>query len=315
MSDEKNIADGSGNERPAHLEEVQDDEIPDTESSLTEEKPQTTNEKPEPANMEVHHHPQLNHKAKPWREYLLEGLMIFLAVTLGFFAENLREHISESNHENEFAKELYTELKDDSVAASTKIYLRRQKEKDMDYLSSFFRDSALTNLPKELYPAFTTSLYIINSYAFEPRDGILSQLRNSGSLRYFKSVKLQKLLGDISVNINNVRYRNEQEYQYFASPIKPFMLKYFDWRWLDNLRKEDTTTSVLDVINHYRGSTRNHQQEMLNIASFDRKEASNLVLFYKQMLVSTRSLQLNSYIITNHQILQVLRENYSLENQ
>jgi hypothetical protein len=56
-----------------------------------------------------------------------------------------------------------------------------------------------------------------------------SQLRNSGSLRYFKSISLQKLLGDLSVCINNIRYRNEQEYQYFANPIKPFLLKYYDF--------------------------------------------------------------------------------------
>jgi len=38
--------------------------------------------------MEVHHHPDLNHKRKHFREYFLEFLMIFLAVTLGFFAYN-----------------------------------------------------------------------------------------------------------------------------------------------------------------------------------------------------------------------------------
>jgi hypothetical protein len=46
--------------------------------------------------MEVHH-PHLAHKEKPWKEYLLEGLMIFLAVSMGFIAENIREHISEQN--------------------------------------------------------------------------------------------------------------------------------------------------------------------------------------------------------------------------
>ena len=51
--------------------------------------------------MEVHHHPQLDHKGKPWKEYLLEGLMIFLAVTMGFIAENIREHISEKNKKKE----------------------------------------------------------------------------------------------------------------------------------------------------------------------------------------------------------------------
>ena len=43
-------------------------------------------------NMEVHHHP--NVEKKGLKEYFLEFLMIFLAVTMGFFAENLREDIS-----------------------------------------------------------------------------------------------------------------------------------------------------------------------------------------------------------------------------
>jgi hypothetical protein len=282
---------------------------------LVNDEPETNLPKPETDNMEVHHHPQLAHKPKPWKEYLLEGLMIFLAVTLGFFAENYRESITETHRENEFAKTLYAELLDDSSIAANKLSIRLEKEKDMDYLVGFLKDSVLTNLPKKFYPSFTTSLYLINSYAFEPKDGILSQLRNSGALRYFKSVALQKLLGDISVCINNMRYRNEQEYQFFASPIKPFLLKYYDWSWLDSLRKEDTAAIVLGVVNKYRQSNRDIKGKILNIASFDRGEAANLILFYKQMLVSTRGLQLNNYIITNHKILQVLRENYSLANE
>lgn len=41
--------------------------------------------------MEVHH-PHVPTHSKPWKEYLLEGLMIFIAVTLGYGAENIREH-------------------------------------------------------------------------------------------------------------------------------------------------------------------------------------------------------------------------------
>ena len=39
--------------------------------------------------MEVHHH---SHKPKNWKEYITEFVMLFAAVTLGFFAENIREH-------------------------------------------------------------------------------------------------------------------------------------------------------------------------------------------------------------------------------
>jgi len=48
----------------------------------------TTNHSPL-TNMEVHHHPDVEKKG--FKEYLLEGLMIFLAVTMGFFAESYRE--------------------------------------------------------------------------------------------------------------------------------------------------------------------------------------------------------------------------------
>ena len=128
-------------------------------------------------------------------------------------------------------------------------------------------------------------------------------------------MELLKLLGDISVNINNMRYRNDQEYQFFTSPIKQFLLKYYDWSWLDHVRGEDTTSNVLNVINAYRRSNRFYPAEILNISSLDRGEASNMVLFYKQMLVSTRSLQINNYIATNRRILQVLRDNYSLGDE
>jgi hypothetical protein len=263
--------------------------------------------------MEVHHHPQLEHKPKPWKEYLLEGLMIFLAVMLGFFAENLREHISDNNREKEFARALYAELSVDSVAAAEKYQLCMQKESDMDYLYHYFKDSSLTMLSHRFYPTFA-KFYIVNIYTFEPKDGILSQLKNSGSLRYFKSAELQKLLGDLTVAINNVRSRNDQEYQFFAGPLKPFLLKHFDFAWLDKLRQTaPPTRSLLNLIGPYLKSNRTINATILNIATLDRSEASNMAQFHKQMLESTRSLQLTDYIKINQKILQVLRKNYPLK--
>ncbi|HEY8783428.1 MAG TPA: hypothetical protein VIM16_17510 [Mucilaginibacter sp.] len=43
--------------------------------------PKTQNLLPE-TKMEVHHHPQLEHNPKPFKEYLLEGFMIFIAVMM-----------------------------------------------------------------------------------------------------------------------------------------------------------------------------------------------------------------------------------------
>ena len=55
--------------------------------------------------MEVHHHPKV--EKKNFKEYFLEFLMIFLAVTLGFFAESFREHLAESKKLHQHEK-IYT---------------------------------------------------------------------------------------------------------------------------------------------------------------------------------------------------------------
>ena len=261
----------------------------------------------------THHHDNSQHKEKLWTHYALEFFMLFLAVSLGFFVENFRETTVESHREKELAKTLYGELHDDSVVVANKVKIRLDKEKDLDYLSNYFRDSSLTSLPREFYPAYTTSTYLINTYAFEPKDGILNQLKSSGSLRYFKSVALQKLLGDLDVSINNIRTRNDQEYQFFANPIKPFMLEHYDFRWVNKLRKKDPNGTILDLINQYRIEKEAIDGDILNLPSVKKDDAANMILFYKQMLVSTRTLQLNNYIITNHKILEELRHTYNLK--
>jgi hypothetical protein len=261
--------------------------------------------------MEVHAHTHTSRKK--WTHYFWEFLMLFLAVFCGFLAENFREHQTEHQREKEYAKALYDEFLADSVSFTGKIQARAEKEKDCDYLWSYIKDSSLTDLPKAFYPAYTTVFYLINSYTFEPKDGVLNQLKSSGSLRYFKSTLLQKLFGDISVAINNVRYRNEQEYQFFANPIKPFMLKHYDFKWSDDLRKEDSNAYNFDLIRQYRKSNALIKANILNLSSFDRGEATNMIMFYKTMLVSSRTLQMNDYIKVNRILLQELRKNYKLK--
>jgi hypothetical protein len=74
--------------------------------------------------MEVHHHP---HAVKGFKGYFLEFLMLFLAVTLGFLAENMRENISDHKKETELIQSLIEDLKEDS--ATIKIQLKISKER------------------------------------------------------------------------------------------------------------------------------------------------------------------------------------------
>ena len=64
--------------------------------------------------MEVHHPHHPTHKKK-WSEYIIEFIVLFAAVTLGFFAENVREHMAEKEKKKELllavARDFETDLK------------------------------------------------------------------------------------------------------------------------------------------------------------------------------------------------------------
>ena len=77
--------------------------------------------------MEVHHHPHLAHKEKPWKEYLLEGLMIFIAVTMGFFAENIREGFVERHNKKVSLEAVVVDLENDIKLIDFQIKLNKNR--------------------------------------------------------------------------------------------------------------------------------------------------------------------------------------------
>jgi hypothetical protein len=82
--------------------------------------------------MEVHHHP--NVEKKKFKEYFLEFLMIFLAVTMGFFAENIREYFSDQEKERKYVQTLYYDLKDDTAHLNGNIPFWENQIKTIDTL-------------------------------------------------------------------------------------------------------------------------------------------------------------------------------------
>jgi hypothetical protein len=70
--------------------------------------------------MEVHHHPHSENlpagqAGKRFKEYFLEFIMIFLAVTMGFFAETIRENVTEHRRAKEFAESMVQDLREDTA--------------------------------------------------------------------------------------------------------------------------------------------------------------------------------------------------------
>src|SRR5579863_6365061 len=139
--------------------------------------------------MEVHHHPDLHHKRKKMKEYFLEFLMIFLAVTMGFFAESFREHLVNKEKEKHYAESLYDDLKKDTVSLTSTIsqqkMLMQKIQNAVNINMSNLKDTAYQHL---FYSNF------IYAYEWVPiflrNDATITQLKSAGGFNVISNHSL-----------------------------------------------------------------------------------------------------------------------------
>jgi hypothetical protein len=135
--------------------------------------------------MEVHHHPDLHHKPKKFKEYFLEFLMIFLAVTLGFFAENIREGSTNKETEKRNIEIIINNLKDDILHLQQVIDKNQERVKVLDTLLTFQNIiNTDTIYSKRFYSLFLRSA---GAFFFSSNDAAIEQMKASGSLRLVKN--------------------------------------------------------------------------------------------------------------------------------
>lgn len=139
--------------------------------------------------MEVHHHPTI--EKKRFKEYFLEFIMIFLAVTLGFIAENIRESFAEHRQEKEYIVSFYEDLKTDTVRLNNVIDFEAKKIAALNTLQSCY-DSLLNNqLPASLLNIIKNSL---SNNPFQMNERTLQQLSNAGGFRLLNKKDADSIL-------------------------------------------------------------------------------------------------------------------------
>ncbi len=166
--------------------------------------------------MEVHHHPKV--EKKKFKEYFLEFIMIFLAVTLGFFAENIREHLSDNAKEKEYAGSLVEDLKIDQQVLSQNISQLKSGIAMMDSMIIILNNSPLiSNNTGDLYYFARLAPRLqplpINDKTFE-------QLKNSGNFRVIKNIGTSNKIMNYYKKIPLVRLLesiNETEFTQYKS--------------------------------------------------------------------------------------------------
>jgi hypothetical protein len=175
--------------------------------------------------MEVHHHPDLHHKRKKFREYFLEFLMIFLAVTLGFLAESFREHLSDRNKENEYIHGMIADLETDQQTLKEQVLIVNSGISKMDSVVNFLNNPA--SIPKNSGQLYYLARIAPRFQAISINNRTFEQLKNAGNFRLIKNIQVSSKIMDYYGKIQLIR-QIEAIHENEFSDYKRIAAKVFD---------------------------------------------------------------------------------------
>ena len=182
--------------------------------------------------MEVHHHPQVPNHSKPWKEYIIEGLMIFVAVTLGYAAENVREHYVNKHKGIISVQNLYKDLKDDSLSYELVIRNRNLQDSCFEIISNLFDENKIKNEIPTVYAAHANislrMLPIMNTMA-------LDQIKNSSALNYIEDDELKEMIQSYSSDANGLKLREQREFNFIDKMIDPITTTRFEYKYFQKI--------------------------------------------------------------------------------
>ena len=164
-------------------------------------------------NMEKHHHPDMHHKSKPFKEYLLEGLMIFIAVTMGFFAESLREHLGDKEKERQNIENVLRCLKSDTAKLNKIIAGNKLQVKFIDSLLTLKNKNLHDSFINNKFYFYATNGLFVDIY-FKPNDAAMQQLKSSGTLRLIRKQKVIDELLQYEIDNRDLKSQQDDHYLY-----------------------------------------------------------------------------------------------------
>ena len=284
MSEEENIPNQKSEDSPDSHRDKKTEVKKEMNEQLITKQPETSNQQPAFAeasgdkqateNMETHAYHLHKVPGKKWTHYLFEFLMLFLAVFTGFLAENWREHIAQHQRAKEYAKALL----EDYAADTTEILDVIREDKIVltcfDSIRSVIHNYSLNNkVPGSFY-------YYCNIGTASPAvvwtDATITQITQSGNLRYFTNLELVKKISyyysssRYITDLNNIDKRFREKSMELKSKVLDnyFFSQYsrypiLDWPNIpDSLMKIQLPIHDPNLLNEFANSLENRRANL-----------------------------------------------------
>ncbi len=147
---------------------------------------------------------------KSWKKYFIEFLMLFLAVTLGFFADNIRDSFTNKNQEKEYILSMIEDAKNDRLNIKKAIHNNEVRKKILDSLSKYcyYYNANEDSINYKLYRNYMMVLLRPDFLNFS--ELTVQQLKNAGGMRLIKNKNAINEI--IRYNLAEKQLENQQNY-------------------------------------------------------------------------------------------------------
>jgi hypothetical protein len=174
--------------------------------------------------MEVHHHSGEHHGPKKFKDYFLEFLMIFLAVTLGFLAENVREYLTDKNHVTELAGQLKEDLINDTIKVQTHIDFIENQIRRTDSLHDLLQQPFALIDFKQLQNMIIDCDRIDFFY---PSTGAMSTIKRELHLKKFVRTKISMHIDNYEKDVAILEKYELRDIEYLGKYLEAFVSGHF----------------------------------------------------------------------------------------
>jgi len=194
--------------------------------------------------MDVHYLPP-NRQIKSAKEYLLDLIIIFVAVLLGFIVNDARESYIERAKAKKYVRLLYDDLKTDMSAI-------QQTISDKEWIEAKYDSAEIILATKDVrqYNEFIyyVERYLSNNSIFTSRDITFQQSLYTGNNGAIKSLRLYKGIAGYYLHYNQYKAVENSYETFYKNDLNGIDSKLFnprDLTSLDNNKATDFQSLVL----------------------------------------------------------------------
>jgi hypothetical protein len=228
-------------------------------------------------------------KKKP-KDYFFDFFMLFLAVTLGFFVNNLNDGLAERKREKQYMISLINDLRIDTAEIQSTYLNIKIQIVGIDSLMRIIEKKDQDNFISDLY--YFSVKYLNSATFFTSCDRTISQLKSAGGLRLIQKITVSDSIMQYYSSSDNVKYNTEfclKEFNEIADSEKEI----FNFKSLRGYNAEtikylkDLKLLIVDPveINKYYNQVIFYASALINyngLLTELRKEAESLLNFTKE---------------------------------